>query len=176
MSIPLERKAGLIYFKCRLKNEARQTRKRGFSVAPKFLFSIVLLVGSVGFLAIGGLQSSKSYYVTVDEMFAKADRLAGHKMKVAGVVSDESIERTEGVLSFRLERNGMELPVKYVGTDPVPDMFESGVEAVVSGYYRAPVFEAEEIQAKCASKYEVELGGEAPADATDAPAETQASL
>jgi len=147
-------------------------------VTVKFVISIVLLVGGVGFLAIGGLQSSKSYYVTVDEMYAKADRLAGHKLKVAGVVSENSIERPGGVLHFRLERNGKELPVTYVGKAPVSDMFDAGVEAVVSGYYRAPNFEAEEIQAKCASKYEAKFEGEGAKskEATDAPAGAQAAL
>ncbi|MBE7558010.1 cytochrome c maturation protein CcmE [bacterium] len=135
-------------------------------MAPKFVVTILLLVGGVGYLAVGGFQSAKSYYVTVDEMYAKLDRLAGQKMKVAGVVSENSIAREDGKLKFSLERNGKVLPVEYVGSDPVPDMFNAGVEAVVAGFYRDPVFEADHIQAKCASKYEAEYArgdGTAPA-------------
>ncbi len=144
-------------------------------MAPKFVVTILLLLGGVGYLAVGGFQSAKSYYVTVDEMYAKLDRLDGQKMKVAGVVSEGSIKHENGRLQFTLERNGKQLDVDYVGDEPVPDMFNSGVEAVVAGYYKPPVFQADHIQAKCASKYEAEYakgnGDAAPGAADQQPSQ-----
>lgn len=138
-------------------------------MAPKFIATIVLLLGGVGYLAVGGFHTAKSYYVTVDEMYAKLDRLAGEKLKVAGVVVEGTVRHEDGRLCFTVERNGKELPVEYVGRDPVPDGFGAGVETVVTGFYREPVFSAEHIQAKCASKYEAEYSGEGEAAPASAP-------
>jgi cytochrome c-type biogenesis protein CcmE len=48
----------------------------------------------------------------------------------------------------------MILPVEYVGRDPLPDTFKDGAQALAGGRLEADgVFRAEEVQAKCASKY-----------------------
>jgi len=51
------------------------------------------------------------------------------------------------------------LPVSYVGGDPLPDTFKDGAQALVEGHL-APDghFVAEQVQAKCASKYEATPG------------------
>ena len=58
-----------------------------------------------------------------------------------------------------LEEQGKKLPVSYVGRDPLPDTFKDGAQALVEGRVTPDGhFEAEQIQAKCASKYEAAPG------------------
>ena len=66
---------------------------------------------------------------------------------------------------FVLEEEGRGLDVSYVGRDPLPDTFKDGAQALVEGH-RTPDgrFVAEQVQAKCASKYEAAPGA-APAAA-----------
>jgi cytochrome c-type biogenesis protein CcmE len=64
-------------------------------------------------------------------------------------------------VTFQLEQEHRRLVVRYVGDQPIPDTFKDGVEAVVEGERQADgSFEADQIQAKCASKYEAEYGAE----------------
>jgi cytochrome c-type biogenesis protein CcmE len=54
-----------------------------------------------------------------------------------------------------LEEQGKAIPVSYVGRDPLPDTFKDGAQALVEGRMKPDGrFEAEQVQAKCASKYE----------------------
>src|SRR5678809_1770760 len=49
--------------------------------------------------------------------------------------------------------------VNYVGSQPVPDTFKDRADAVVEGKVLADAtFEADHLQAKCASKYEAKYG------------------
>ena len=51
------------------------------------------------------------------------------------------------------------MKVAYTGTDPLPDTFRDGAQALADGRMgRDGVFHASKIQAKCASKYEAKPG------------------
>jgi cytochrome c-type biogenesis protein CcmE len=76
-------------------------------------------------------------------------------MRVSGNVRNGSIARADGRVDFVLEEQGKAVPVSYVGRDPLPDTFKDGAQALVEGRMRPDGrFEAEGVQAKCASKYE----------------------
>jgi cytochrome c-type biogenesis protein CcmE len=61
-----------------------------------------------------------------------------------------------------LEEQGKKLPVSYVGRDPLPDTFKDGAQALVEGRVTPDgTFVAEQVQAKCASKYEAAPGAAA---------------
>ena len=50
--------------------------------------------------------------------------------------------------------------VVYTGTDPLPDTFRDGAQALADGRLQPDgTFHASKIQAKCASKYESKPGG-----------------
>ena len=56
---------------------------------------------------------------------------------------------TEGVqFSFVIEDASAEVPVRYVGNDPAPDLFGEGQGTIVKGYYVDGVFQASELLAK----------------------------
>ena len=60
------------------------------------------------------------------------------------------------------------MTVAYAGTDPLPDTFRDGAQALADGRLDPDgVFRAGKIQAKCASKYEAKPGqmpGQAPSN------------
>jgi cytochrome c-type biogenesis protein CcmE len=58
-------------------------------------------------------------------------------------------------VTFLLHQDSHQLKIVYRGTDPLPDTFKDGSQALADGRLGADgVFEANKVQAKCASKYE----------------------
>ena len=63
---------------------------------------------------------------------------------------------------------GKSLPVSYVGSDPLPDTFVDKSQALVEGSLaKNGSFVAEQVQAKCASKYEAAPTAGPPAKSAD---------
>jgi cytochrome c-type biogenesis protein CcmE len=66
--------------------------------------------------------------------------------------------------------------VSYVGRDPLPDTFVDGAQALVEGKLMPDGrFVAEQVQAKCASKYEAAPGKDKPANRAPEEKRTSAS-
>ena len=127
----------------------------------RFAAGFIVIVGAVLYLALSGFQEGKAYYRTLEELDALGPSADGKRLRVAGIVADGSIQRDGAVVTFQLEQEQRRLLVRYTGSDPVPDTFKDGAEAVVEGERHADgSFEADQIQAKCASKYEAEYGNQ----------------
>jgi cytochrome c-type biogenesis protein CcmE len=125
----------------------------------RFGVGIAVVIVVIIVFAISGFQEGKAYYKTIEELNAMGGAAHGVRMKIAGYVADGSIHRSGTQVAFQLEQEGLTLPVNYVGTAPIPDTFKDGSEAVVEGTYNENgTFEANKIQAKCASKYEAKYG------------------
>jgi cytochrome c-type biogenesis protein CcmE len=124
----------------------------------KFVLGSVVIILTLAFLGYSGYQESKSYYLTVTELYAKKDSSYEKRLKVAGDVVPGSIVREGKNIKFVISQENNTLPVVYVGTDAPPDTFVDRAQAVVEGKYgRDGVFTANHMQAKCASKYEKEV-------------------
>ncbi len=120
----------------------------------KFAVGLGIVLMTLGWLAYSGIQESKTYYVTVAELLAKPD-IYHRRCRVAGNVAAGTIKRSQGRVEFGLEQGGKLLPVVYTGKDPLPDTLQDGAQAMADGRYQKDgVFQAETVQAKCASKYE----------------------
>jgi len=118
-----------------------------------------IIVASVVLLALSGMEESKAYYQTVQELKSMGPRSEGIRVRVAGIVVPGSITRRDEGVSFQISQASDILPVHYVGRDPLPDTLVDEAEAVVEGYLQGDGnFEAHTVQAKCASKYEAEYG------------------
>jgi cytochrome c-type biogenesis protein CcmE len=125
---------------------------QGHSQHWKFGIGIAVIVGVALWGAISGFQQSKTYYVTVQELVN--GKTARQHIRVGGTVQNGSIVRSGSSLSFRLVQNALSIPVVYVGSGTLPDTFKGGAQAIVEGEYTsAGMFRAEQVQAKCASKY-----------------------
>jgi cytochrome c-type biogenesis protein CcmE len=121
----------------------------------KFGIGVGVIVLAMAALAWLGYGESKTYYHTIAELptLQGADR--SHRLRVGGTVQVGSIHRMSGRVDFVLEGEGKSLPVSYVGSDPLPDTFVDKSQALVEGSLaKNGSFVAEQVQAKCASKYE----------------------
>jgi cytochrome c-type biogenesis protein CcmE len=121
----------------------------------KFGVGIGVIVVSMAFLAWLGYGESKTYYHTIAELPTLQGAARGHRLRVGGTVESGSIHRLPGRVDFVLLGEGQSLPVSYVGSDPLPDTFVDKSQALVEGSLaKNGSFVAEQVQAKCASKYE----------------------
>lgn len=121
----------------------------------KFLVGSGIIVATLAILAYVGFTQSKTYYHTISELSALTPASLHQRMRVSGNVRAGSISHLEGRVNFVLEEEGKSLPVSYVGRDPLPDTFKDGAQALVEGKLSPDGhFVAEQVQAKCASKYE----------------------
>lgn len=146
----------------------------------KFGILVVAIIGTLTWLAASGVNETKTYYKTISEISTMGDRATTDRIRVGGDVEMGSIVRTGGEVRFTLSclaKNGIceapgttagpaaapasapgqkiKLNVVYAGTEPLPDTFRDGSQALADGKLLANGdFQASKIQAKCASKYE----------------------
>ncbi len=121
----------------------------------KFLTGSGIIVITLAALAYVGYTQSKTYYHTISELSGLTGSARTQRMRVSGNVREGSIVRQSGRVDFVLEEQGRALPISYVGRDPLPDTFKDGAQALVEGRLNPEGhFVAEQVQAKCASKYE----------------------
>lgn len=117
---------------------------------------------------ISTVSPDVEYYKTVDEVMADPSAWIGKTLRVHGHVEAGSIaERIAGQRierHFVVESRGARLTVEHTG--PKPDTFRDLAEVVVKGKmvragdgYR---LRANELMAKCPSKYEGQPGGARP--------------
>lgn len=125
----------------------------------KFAVLIVVVVGTLVWLATAGMKETKTYYKTVSEVGQMGAQADGKRLRVAGDVEGGSIRRKGSRVEFVLVQESQRLKVAYSGSDPLPDTFRDGAQALADGKMGPNgVFQANKIQAKCASKYEAKPG------------------
>jgi cytochrome c-type biogenesis protein CcmE len=132
----------------------------------RFAIGIGVVLVAIAYFAFAGYNEGKAYYRTIDEVAAMGPSVEGKRLRVAGLVKEGTIERDGTHVTFTLMQNvdnaDHTMVVRYVGGQPVPDTFKDRAEAVVEGKCLPDgTFEADHIQAKCASKYEAKYGANA---------------
>ncbi len=114
---------------------------------------IIALVVAVAFIAIAAfaLVDNKIDYSD----FQKAQS-SGRRAQVSGTYDKDKgtqYDVKSNTFSFYMkDRQGYEMPVKYVGVKP--NNFELAPSVVCVGKVEGGVFEASDIQTKCPSRYE----------------------
>lgn len=120
----------------------------------KFAILMALIVGSLLWLATSGVSNSQTYYKTITELRQMGGDAQTRHIRVGGDVQGSSIVHEAGLVKFNLIQDKEILRVAYEGRDPLPDTFRDGAQALAAGKLGPDgVFHAQEIQAKCASKY-----------------------
>jgi cytochrome c-type biogenesis protein CcmE len=119
------------------------------------------ILGTLGWLAWGGIKDGQTYFKTIPELSRMGDQATAKRVRVSGYVLPGSIANRGSEVHFTivenegLEDSGAHLNVVYTGVDPLPDTFKAHAQALADGKLDANgVFHATKIQAKCASKYE----------------------
>jgi cytochrome c-type biogenesis protein CcmE len=121
----------------------------------KFAILVTAIIGTLTWLAAGGINETKTYYKTISEVSAMGARAQESRIRVGGDVAPGSITRAGTEVRFVLTQDNLKLNVVYTGTDPLPDTFRDASQALADGKMRPDgTFQASKIQAKCASKYE----------------------
>lgn len=116
--------------------------------------AIIVILGTVAYLAITAVGANKSYYVTISQLEAMGGKAYTRHLRVAGIIQPGSIHRNGTNADFVLDQSGRTLRVDYRGSEPPPDTFKDNAQALALGTLgRDGVFHASEVQAKCASKY-----------------------
>jgi cytochrome c-type biogenesis protein CcmE len=125
----------------------------------KFGAIIVVVLATLTWLAVAGINESKTYYITLTELQQMQAKAFERRLRVAGDVEPGSIKRNADRVDFVLRQGDLRQKVVYTGREPLPDTFKDNANALADGRLgRDGVFEAKKIQAKCASKYEATPG------------------
>ena len=139
------------------------------SSSTKILVATIVIIAAVLYLAISGARDSKSYYCTIGELQNMGGKAYTRNIRVAGNVKPGSIQHVGTHAKFVLLELGKELPVNYNGSEPPPDTFKDDAQALAMGHLgRDGVFQANQLQAKCASKYAPAKNGVKTAPASTA--------
>jgi len=135
----------------------------------KFAALIVVVIGTLAWLAASSMGENKTYYKTISEVTRMGSAAINQRTRVEGFVENGSIQRVGSQVQFILAQDpalaqkadvhNLRIKVTYTGTDPLPDTFKDGAQALADGKLGSDgVFHAGRIQAKCASKYEAKPG------------------
>jgi cytochrome c-type biogenesis protein CcmE len=125
----------------------------------KFAALIVIVLGTLVWLATSQVSDSQTYYKTITELSQMGDRAQSTRLRVGGDVQEGSIQRVGKETHFIITQDSTKLKVAYFGVDPLPDTFKGGAQALADGKLGSDgVFHASKVQAKCASKYEAKPG------------------
>ena len=151
----------------------------GMGKGLQITIGAVIVVALLGWYGYTNLQQGASfqYFQTLDEFLADPPP-ANASLRVHGYVANTSIERDlQGKqVRFRVQNDpphavgdsDQTLTVVFASLE-TPDLFKDGAEVVVEGHVRSadgpPVFVADNVMAKCPSKFEAKLAGEQGAEA-----------
>ena len=117
------------------------------------LTSLVLVL-TFGALLYTTMAEGTEYYKHVDEVMTQPDQWYGKKLQLHGFVVPDSIMKKPNSLDywFQVQSNGQTVSATYTGV--VPDTFKDGAEVVLTGKLSPDGFHADQVTAKCPSKYD----------------------
>jgi cytochrome c-type biogenesis protein CcmE len=146
----------------------------------KFLLGGLLIIAAVVYLIFTSTQASAQYFLTVDELNAKASGLTGQGVRVSGAVLGDTIQYDPDTLNLTftvahipgdndeiesqgglaqvlheatLDRGRTQLKVVYKGVKP--DLLKNEAQAIMTGKMGDDgLFYADELLLKCPTKYE----------------------
>jgi cytochrome c-type biogenesis protein CcmE len=116
------------------------------------LLSTVIVGGALTAMLAMSVRESAAFYKHVDEVMVSPDQWYGKPLKLHGFVA-KLAKRTDS-LDYRFDVTQGDYTVAATYTGIVPDTFKEGSEVVLTGRLSAQGFHADEIMAKCPSKYE----------------------
>lgn len=146
----------------------------------KFILGGSIILVAVIYLIASSTQASVEYFMTVDELKARATDLSGKNLRVSGAVIGDTIHYDPQTLSLSFDiahvsgdnkeiedqgglaevlhqavsdKSRARIKVIYVG--PKPDLLRDEAQAVMTGHLGDDgIFYADELFLKCPSRYE----------------------
>jgi cytochrome c-type biogenesis protein CcmE len=162
----------------------RTARQEGTSGSrAKFWIGGLLIVAAIVYLIASSTTAAAQYYLTIDELQARAATVRDRDLKISGAVDGETIRYDTQTLTLQfaianvpgdmdeIEKAGglaealhqavvnpaaARLEVVYVG--PKPDLLRHEAQAIVTGRLGEDgIFYADELLLKCPTRYEESL-------------------
>lgn len=128
----------------------RRARRRRAPIS--FLIAGLAVAGAVIYLVLANTGASAEFYMTIKELRA-CTSCSARDVRVAGNVADSSITHDSAqAVHFTVADGAESMPVVYGGT--LPDTFKAGAQVVVEGKLTNGVFKADNLFAKCPSKFQ----------------------
>lgn len=128
------------------------------TVIVKIVIGVLVIGGGIGYFMAQAMESSWSYYYSVDEFAASKDKDPGNSYRLAGRIKEGSVDRNIDTMTlhFILAGATAEIPVTYKGV--VPDNFKAGRDVVAEGHLVKPdLFKADTLMTRCESKYQAKV-------------------
>ena len=99
------------------------------------VISVLVIAGALVWLALGNFGDNLVYFFTPSEVTAFSPDYYGKKVRVGGMVVQDSMKADTDRLgmTFALTDGEATIPVTFVGIPP--DLFKEGQGAVVEGYW-----------------------------------------
>jgi cytochrome c-type biogenesis protein CcmE len=160
--------------------EGSVSTQSGSGGRTKFIIGGLLIVAAVVYLIVTSTQASAQYFLTVDELAARAGSDIGREIRISGAVIGDSVVYEPETLTLEftvahvpgdnseIEAQGglgkvlydavndpgrTHLQVVYIG--PKPDLLRHEAQAIMTGQLGDDgVFYADELLLKCPTKYE----------------------
>jgi cytochrome c-type biogenesis protein CcmE len=129
------------------------SKRRAKFVAGGAVVGLVLLLLVVWAMS---RADAMAYYLTTSELVARGPTTAGEKVDVNGKVTEGSI--VEDGLETTFEISDGKAEVLVTTAVEMPEAFRTGAEVVAHGDFDGRVLTADEIVAKCPSKFEPASG------------------
>ncbi len=121
----------------------------------KFIIGGVVIALAIVYLIYAGIQNNATYFLTVDELYAKGEVQYNRPVRVSGLVDGETIafNNRDLILEFDVtSATGERMHVVFNG--PQPDQMRHEAEAILEGKYDGEQFNAQSLLLKCPSRYE----------------------
>jgi cytochrome c-type biogenesis protein CcmE len=110
-----------------------------------------LLAVAMGLILFQGLGNATVYFKTADEAVHDRATMGTRRFRVEGVVVESSVQSTADGARFRIENNGVVVPVAHHG-DP-PELFKPGIPVVLEGHWQGATFQSDLIMVKHSEQY-----------------------
>ena len=163
-----------------MENSMSTSTQAGTRGRAKFVVGGLLIVAAIIYLIISSTQANAQYFLTVKELRAKGDSVAGRELRISGAVIGDSIQYDSQSLTLTftvadvpgdnkeieaqgglaavlhaavIDQNRPRLEVVYTGVKP--DLLRNEAQAIMTGRMGSDgKFHAEELLLKCPTKYE----------------------
>jgi cytochrome c-type biogenesis protein CcmE len=146
----------------------------------KFVIGGVVILAAVVYLIVSSTQASAEYFMTIDELKAQGQKVAGQNLRVSGAVVGSTIQYDPQSLTLSFDvanvpgdnreieaQGGLaavlhaavidpnRTRIKIVYSGPKPDLLKDEAQAIMTGQMGADgVFRADELLLKCPTKYQ----------------------
>jgi cytochrome c-type biogenesis protein CcmE len=130
-------------------------RKR--KVRLSFVIAGLAIAGAIAYLVFVNTGATAENYLTIAQVTA-CTSCSARDVRVAGTVANQPITHDASQTAhFTINDGAHTMPVVYGGT--LPDTLRAGTQVVVEGRLVSGVFRADNVLAKCPSKFQAATPG-----------------